>query len=121
MNILDKLQHKNIVQLFDSFESQNHMCFVMELCGGGDLLNYVRKRKRLSEELSCYFFKQTCEALAYCHHKQISHRDLKPDNLLLQEEGIVKLCDFGVSKIMTSDSLFKEQVGTPAYMAPEIH
>jgi serine/threonine protein kinase len=57
MNILEKLQHKNIVQLFDSFETRNHMCFVMELCGGGDLLSYVRRRKRLTEETTCFLFK----------------------------------------------------------------
>jgi len=52
MNILDKLQHKNIVQLYDSFESNNHMCFVMELCGGGDLLSYIKRRKRLAEDVA---------------------------------------------------------------------
>jgi serine/threonine protein kinase len=74
------------------------MCFVMELCGGGDLLSYIKRRKRLTEDVSCFLFKQVCEALQYCHHKQVAHLDIKPDNLLLSEEGEIKLCDFGVSK-----------------------
>lgn len=98
MAILDKLQHKNVVQLFDSFESKNHMCFVLELCGGGDLLSYIKRRKKLSEDLACFLFRQVCEAVKYCHSKNVAHRDIKPDNLLLQFEGEVKLCDFGISK-----------------------
>jgi serine/threonine protein kinase len=70
----------------------------MEMCGGGDLLTYIKRRKRLTEETSAYMFKQVCEAVEYCHSMQIAHRDIKPDNLLLQEEGKIKLCDFGVSK-----------------------
>jgi serine/threonine protein kinase len=92
----------------------------MELCGGGDLLSYIKRRKKLTEETSCHLFKQVCEAVKYCHHKQVAHLDIKPDNLLLCEEGEIKLCDFGVSRNLTAD-MIKDQIGTPAYMAPEIH
>jgi protein-serine/threonine kinase len=72
----------------------------MELCAGGDLLNYVRKRRRLKEEVAKYILKQVVEGLYYCHAKKIVHRDIKLDNLLLDEHGLVKICDFGVSKIL---------------------
>jgi serine/threonine protein kinase len=112
MTIFNQMQHRNIVQLFDSFETQNHMCFIMELCGGGDLLSYVQRRKSLSEPVSAFLFKQICEAVAYCHNKQIVHRDLKPENLLLCADGVIKLCDFGLSSKVSSVK-FSDVVGTP--------
>jgi serine/threonine protein kinase len=57
----------------------------MELCSGGDLLNYVRKRRRLKEDVAKYIFKQVVDGLAYCHSKGIVHRDMKLDNILLDE------------------------------------
>lgn len=92
----------------------------MELCGGGDLLNYVRKRRRLKEDIAKYFFKQIIEALHYIHHKNIVHRDIKLDNILLDHNGNVKICDFGVSKLVKPGEKMMEQCGTPAYIAPEI-
>lgn len=95
--ILKKIDHSNIVNLFETFESQRHFLIVMELCSGGDLLNYVRKRRKLTEDYAKYFFKQLVEALIYCHKKQVVHRDIKLDNILLDHYGRLKLCDFGVS------------------------
>ena len=67
MNILTSLQHANVVMLYDSFESQNHMCFVMEMCGGGDLLSFMNRRKRIDEATAVYLFKQVVQAVEYCH------------------------------------------------------
>jgi len=71
---------------------------VMELCAGGDLLNFVRKRKRLDEETAKVLFKQVIEGIGYIHSKKILHRDIKLDNILLDGKGNVKIADFGVSK-----------------------
>ena len=81
--ILQQIKHQNIVKLFDSFETAKHVAFVMELCGGGDILNYVRKRKKLSEPVAKQILKQVVEGLYYCHKNKIVHRDIKLDNLLL--------------------------------------
>jgi len=70
----------------------------MELCAGGDLLNFVRKRKKLDEEVAKVIFKQIIEGLGYIHAKHILHRDIKLDNILLDGKGKVKIADFGVSK-----------------------
>lgn len=70
----------------------------MELCAGGDLLNFVRKRKRLDEETAKVLFKQVIEGIGYIHSKKILHRDIKLDNILLDGKGNVKIADFGVSK-----------------------
>jgi len=77
----------------------------MELCSGGDLLTYVRKRRKLKEDIAKYFFKQIIEGLAYIHHsKLIVHRDIKLDNILLDANGKIKICDFGVSRQLSSES-----------------
>ena len=114
------MRHKNIVQLLDTFETQKHIIFVMELCSGGDLLNYVRKRRKLSEDYAKVLFKQIIEALDYCHKLNILHRDIKLDNIILDSEGIIKVGDFGVSKIINPKQTMYDQCGTPAYIAPEI-
>ena len=68
----------------------------MEVCGGGDLLTYVRRRRKLKEDLAKFIFRQIIQGLAYVHHKL--------DNILLTSEGDVKICDFGVSKLVQSKS-----------------
>lgn len=99
IQILQRLtQHRNIVKLFDSFETNSHLCFVMELCAGGDLLSYVRRRKKLEEAHARYFFIQIASGLKYCLKNLVVHRDIKLENLLIDEEGQIKICDFGVSK-----------------------
>ena len=118
--MLKKTRHKNIVRLYEYFETEKHILFVIEVCAGGDLLNYVRRRRRLKEDLAKCLFKQIIESLAYCHSKNILHRDIKLDNILLDANGQVKLCDFGVGKIVKKGEKMTEQCGTPAYIAPEI-
>jgi serine/threonine protein kinase len=94
---------------------------VMEMCAGGDLLAYVRRRKRLSEPAARKMFKQLVDGLIYLNSKNIIHRDIKLDNLFLHANGILKIGDFGVSKLMRSkQEIMMDQCGTPAYIAPEI-
>ena len=118
--MLKKTKHPNIVRLFEYFETEKHILFVIEMCAGGDLLNYVRRRRRLKEDVAKSLFKQIIESLAYCHSKNILHRDIKLDNILLDGNGQVKICDFGVGKIVKQGEKMTEQCGTPAYIAPEI-
>ena len=93
---------------------------MIELCAGGDLLNYVRKRWRLKEDVAKYMFKQLIEGLEHIHQRNIVHRDIKLDNILLDREGMIKIGDFGVSKQCKPGEVMMEQCGTPAYIAPEI-
>ena len=97
--ILKRTRHLNVVRLYEFFETQKHIVFAIELCSGGDLLNYVRKRRRLKEDVAKCIFKQIIEGLGYIHSQSILHRDIKLDNILLDNNGVVKICDFGVSKI----------------------
>lgn len=108
VSILLKMRHQSVVKLFETFETSRHILLVMELCAGGDLLNYVRKRKKLSEDCAKVLFKQIIEGLGYIHSKGILHRDIKLDNILLDGKGQVKIADFGVSKIVKKGEVMRE-------------
>ena len=96
------------------------MCFVMELCSGGDLSAYIRKRLHLKESHAKYFFNQIVRGLAALHRNRILHRDLKLENVMISASGEVKIGDFGVSKKMRHSEKCYDQAGTPAYLAPEL-
>jgi serine/threonine protein kinase len=80
----------------------------------------VKERKRLEEHNAKYMFKQIVYGLAHCHCRSVLHRDIKLDNILMDQEGGIKLCDFGVSRLVQKGQMIQEQCGTPAYLAPEI-
>lgn len=108
VGILLRLRHPSVVKLYETFETGRHILLVMELCAGGDLLNYVRKRRKLDEDAAKLIFKQLIEGLSYIHSKGIIHRDIKLDNILLDGKGKVKIADFGVSKVVKKGEVMKE-------------
>ena len=91
-----------------------------EYASAGDLLHYVKWKKRLDEEKAKFIFKEILYGLAHCHCWSVMHWDIKLDNILLDSENGIKICDFGVSKIIGKYQKINEQCGTPAYIAPEI-
>lgn len=109
VSIIKRTRHPNVVKLYETFESEKHVLFSMEMCAGGDLLNYVRKRRKLKEPVAKILFKQIIEAIGYIHTRSIVHRDIKLDNILLDGKGNVKIGDFGVSRIYREGQIMKEQ------------
>ena len=70
---MKKFRHPNVVKLYETFEMTKHIVFVMEICAGGDLLNYVRKRRKLKEDIAQYIFKQIIEGLLHIHSMNVIH------------------------------------------------
>ena len=120
-SIMKSLSSSNyIVKIYETYQTQNHFCIVMEYICAGDLLSYIRKRSKLTEQIAKFIFKQIILSLQFIHSHNIVHRDIKLDNILIDLNNNIKICDFGVSKrIVNNDKMF-EQCGTPAYIAPEI-
>lgn len=123
IKIMREFAHQNIVCLHEYFSSEKNFYLVLELCEGGDLSKFIRKKKRLDERLAHNFLSQITSGLAFLHGKNFIHRDLKPANVLMTEssEGaILKLADFGFAKQLNVAALAQTRCGTPLYMAPEI-
>ena len=118
-DLLSKMNHPFIVNMHFSFQDLNTLYLVMDLITGKDLRYHLAKLKKFSEEQSKFFLACTILGLEYIHYNKILHRDIKPDNLVLDKNGYVKLTDFGISRRM--DNLIAgESSGTPGYMAPEV-
>jgi serine/threonine protein kinase len=111
--------HPYIVRLFASFETKTRSVLVLEYCSGGDLQHLITWEGRLSEPLTRLYAAEVLLALGHVHKHGLAFRDLKPENVLLDAAGHVRLADFGLaSPDQASEELLV--VGTPAFMAPEI-
>lgn len=117
--ILSRIRDKRIIRLLEVFESKNHLLLVTEYANGGDLLHYTKAKGRLPEEEAKLFLREVAEGLQTIHRAGVLHRDIKLENILLSQSH-VKICDFGVSRVMQKHTLIREQCGTPAYIAPEV-
>lgn len=121
---LAKLNHPNIVSVYEFGNVHGMFFFLMEFVDGPTLRNVVQAGE-LAPQQSLAIIPQLCDALQYAHDNGVIHRDIKPENILLTREGVVKIVDFGLSRILgtanqTSDLTGTHQVmGTPRYMAPE--
>ena len=122
-DMLAKFNHPNVILVAEIFESSNSFYSVMEYCEGGELFNYIVKNQRLNEDESAFFYYQLINGLEYIHSLGIVHRDLKPENLLLTNEHILKIIDFGLSNYFTSEpnqELLITPCGSPCYASPEM-
>jgi serine/threonine-protein kinase len=117
-----RLQHPNIVSVYDSDRDTDVAFLVMEYIQGDDLKHHLDRGVRYSLEQSLKIIRDLLSALDYAHKQGIVHRDIKPANLLIEPGGRVKLTDFGVARIQDSGEATRTQgsmVGTLKYMAPE--
>lgn len=119
IEILRGLQHPNIVQLYDSFETETEVVVVTEYAEG-QLFQILEDDGHLPESQVRKIACQLVSALYYLHFHRILHRDMKPHNVLLGKNGVVKLCDFGFARTMSVSTLVLTSIkGTPLYMSPE--
>ena len=116
------LLHHHVVQFKGVFLTARHLAIVMEYVPGGDLVEYIRQHRDVSEDMVRWFFQQLIIGLDYCHRMGVANRDIKLENTLLNGSDwpLLKICDFGYSKHVENDSVPTTIVGTRTYLAPEV-
>jgi len=120
-NILSALQHPFMVNLKYAFQNPEFLCLVMDLVPSGDLSEFVLTPRRLTPEQARWGIMETVEVISYMHAQKILYRDLKPENLLVDDEGHVRLIDMGLAVRWSGDKPRRtSRVGTDCYMAPEV-
>ncbi|KAL0248310.1 hypothetical protein GEMRC1_003546 [Eukaryota sp. GEM-RC1] len=115
---MKQIKHPNVIQLKEVLSSRSRLFIVVELADG-ELFDLIAKTKCLPEPQAANYFHQLIRGLRFLHAHNIAHRDLKPENILLSEGKILKITDFGLSRIV-EDSLTKTTCGTIHYVAPDV-
>lgn len=124
--IMKRLDHPNIVRLFDTYDDVHFVHFVMDLCNGGELLDRILGNGRFSERQAAAMLSQAVGGISYLHRSGICHRDLKLQNLLVRDKDVpldhctIKIIDFGLACTFEANTPMKTMVGTPLYTAPEV-
>jgi len=124
IKILQELNHKNIVQVYDYFpnvqwDDHKTTVFAIEYASQGELIEYLMYTSKFEDDLARWFFTSLTEGIEYCHQQKVIHRDLKHDNCLLGENFVLKITDFGFATHYTNE-MMKTAIGTAQYAAPEI-
>lgn len=117
--VMTQLQHPFLVRLFQTYKDQHRLYFLLELSLGGELFSVLREKTLFAESTARFYAASVVSAFQYMHEKDIIYRDLKPENLLLDQEGFLKVTDFGFAKDISSGRTWT-LCGTPDYLAPEI-
>ena len=118
--ILQSLDHPFLVGMVFCFQTEERIYFIMPFIRGGELFQHLRKEKFFKEDKARFYAASMGIALEYLHNHGIVYRDIKPENILIGEDGYLKLIDFGMAKMLKGNEKAMSFCGTPEYLAPEI-
>jgi serine/threonine-protein kinase len=115
------LEHQNIVNIYEYGDGDGHRFIAMQFVDGMDLGSYIAEHKRVAVPDIISFSKQICRGLKYAHSRSVIHRDIKPQNILLDKNKTIHISDFGIAKIFSTSEITMtgSTIGTPEYMSPE--
>jgi len=118
--LLQKLDHPNIVKIYEVVNTRKKVYFILEYVNQGDLFKRLKQSGSFAEPVVSKYIQQVLFGLNYLHSQNIIHRDIKSANLLIDTSGTIKLADFGTAKIVDATQKNMTVIGTPFWMAPEI-
>lgn len=117
--LMQFLKHPYLIELYEVYESKNHLYMILEYAPKGELFDYIVSHRFLKPESALHFFRQIIYGIEYLHANSICHRDLKPENILIDENENLKIADFGFARWMRTNTA-KTSCGSPHYAAPEV-
>ena len=117
-NVMTLVDHPFILKLHNSFWDERHVYLILELCLGGELFGYLRRHNKFAEDQARFYAASVASAFDHIHSRFIIYRDLKPENLMLDDKGYLKVVDFGLAKVVKGRTW--TICGTPEYLAPEV-
>eukprot|EP00071_Canis_lupus_P026487 XP_022260044.1 cyclin-dependent kinase-like 4 isoform X1 [Canis lupus familiaris] len=120
IRMLKQLKHPNLVNLIEVFRRKRKMHLVFEYCDHTLLNELERNPKGVADGVIKSVLWQTLQALNFCHKHNCIHRDVKPENILITKQGIIKICDFGFARILIPGDAYTDYVATRWYRAPEL-
>ena len=109
-----------LVKLWRTYQDENKVYFLLDACLGGDLFSLLRKTQTFKEHVAMFYAGCVIEGFDHLHSMNMAFRDLKPENLVLDTRGYVKITDFGFCKVLNETGKTFTLCGTPDYLAPEI-
>lgn len=118
--ITHETDHPFIVKMYYLFQNDVRVYFLLEYVPGGELFKHIVENKRIPEERAQFFGASVALAIGHLHQSKILYRDLKPENVLIGQDGYICLTDFGLSRMLEKDELAMSFCGTPEYLAPEM-
>ena len=118
-SVLSKLDHPNIVRFIEATRVDDLFFFVMEFIDGESLSNRLDRDRQIPWQEAADIIRQVAEAVGFAHRMKVLHRDLRPANILIRDDGIVKVTDFGIAKALVDTEYAHTIIGSPPYMAPE--
>lgn len=121
LKIARDIAHKNVCRMYDLNKEEGTYYITMEYVSGEDLKSFVRRAGPLSAGKAVFIAKQACEGLKEAHGRGVVHRDLKPQNIMIDKDGNVRIMDFGIARSLKAKGITGAgvMVGTPEYMSPE--
>ena len=118
--VMKLLNHHNVMKLYDVYETSKNLFLIMELVEGGELFDYIVKRRTISRSETRRIFREIIAGVDYMHAHGVAHRDLKPENIMLDHQKHVKIVDMGMSAVMRDGELLATSCGSPHYASPQV-
>ncbi|CAO1630041.1 unnamed protein product [Jaminaea pallidilutea] len=123
IKILGKVEHPNVIKMWDLYETKEGVFIVTDLCRGGELFDRLVEKVHYNELDARHIIKQVFQGVAYLHDHDVIHRDLKPENILLRDKSDpsdIVISDFGLSRFIPEEGLLMTACGSPQYVSPEV-